>query len=184
MHDHLRWWSPRMDAASDGLAVIVKLEAHRASQVVGYGYRPAELAPNTYDEAVAEAKAAQYTGLAYRVSTLHSEATIFRSPATNYALRFWHDMVHVIHGTDFSPAGERRAGEIHLRVLREDYGVSTGSLVGRLMWLDSIGQYACHDTVGVFPEDQRRFATIALRSGLKAAIRVERVALAMRGEVS
>lgn len=174
MHPDLRVWTASMQRAADGLAIIVKLEAASWASDLGFSYVPSVMAPGTFEAAKAEFKVARAAPRGfYRVSKEHSAKTIFRDAETNYALRFWHDMLHVDLGADFSLSGERRVAREHLRVLTECYSVPRASLLWRLMRIDSLGQNECVHAIGRFPSDQRRFVAIALRQGLTMAIDLE-----------
>lgn len=93
----------------------------------------------------------------------HSERTIWPTPHDNYALRAYHDSLHLELDADFSTAGELRVAREHVRLAKRD-GVS--KLGRRMLWLDIAGQIAYIDKHGDFPTDQAAFVEDCLRFGI------------------
>lgn len=170
----------RAQAPSDAISVaagrlgdFIVDQANRARDRLGFGWRPAELAPSTYSELRQEHRASQLTLLPMRVSSLFCEQTIYGSPGTNHAMRFWHDTEHVRLSLKFEADDEMALGVHHLEVLRSA-GFGAHSIEHRLLHADTIGQTLCIATLGRFPSNQKRFCDTAVRWGVQAAVERER----------
>lgn len=167
----------KLDGAVNDYAARVLAHAERVSHQVGYTWRPARLAPSTFEALRIEGRLSAATGLPFRVSALFSDQCIV-PPAVNYAFRFWHDMTHLQTGRGFDHHGEVVVGQAQLAAFEAD-GVRPHSVVWRLLFADTLAQNDCLKVLGRFPRNQRTFTLDYLHHGLPAAIDRE----AMRGRL-
>lgn len=157
-----------LDDAVTDYAARVLAHAERVSRQVGYSWRPARLAPSSFEALRTEARLSAAAGLPLRVSSLFSDDCMV-PPAINYAFRFWHDMTHLSTGCGFDHHGEVIVGQAQLASFEAD-GVQPRSLVWRLLFADTLAQNDCMKALGRFPFSQRRFTLDYLQHGLPAAI--------------
>lgn len=90
------------------------------------------------------------------VSGDNMHTTIFGSDQANLAFRFWHDILHISYGLDFSLKSEVAIGEMHVAEVKRIFGHA--SMEGRIMEADTVGQSIYQSIKGQFPKDQTRFA--------------------------
>ena len=151
---------------------FVRVEARTASDELGFGWRPAEITPQGLDEMKAELQSSHRTGLPFRVLGAFSDSTIFDSPETNLAMRFWHDIRHVWLGADYSVDDELEVASCHLARAKAA-GFGLGSTEYRLLYADTVAQTLFTAQFHCFVVDQRRFAMDYAEHGFDAAIERE-----------
>ncbi|TQN41690.1 hypothetical protein FHU33_1067 [Blastococcus colisei] len=140
--------------------------------LVGFGWAPRPDAPSTYPDLVAAVERSVRTGEPLPVSDENSESVIYAHPDVNLALRYWHDVSHVLRGLDFTPPQELQLAQVHLRVL-EIAGYDEETLVWRLLRADLVGQVYLSAVGKRFPADQAAFVQRCLERGLEAAVLAE-----------
>jgi hypothetical protein len=89
---------------------------------------------------------------------------IYTRPSVNGALRYWHDVNHVLRRLDFGLVDELELSLWHLGEL-EAVGHERGSLVWLLLQADLTGQAYVQAFAKRFPFDQRRFVTGCVSAG-------------------
>lgn len=155
--------------ARRNLSAFVREQAETAAHRLKFGWRGSELAPGSFEALRHEHRSSELSGLPLRVSAHFSERTIYDAPEVSHAMRFWHDTSHVQLGLDFTPDCELELGCYHLEVLRS-YGFGASTIEHRLLHADTIGQTLCTVTLGRFPIDQLRFASLVVGCGINEAI--------------
>lgn len=82
-----------------------------------------------------------------------SDATVYTTPAANYAFRFWHDILHVTKGLRFDTMDEIEIGIMQTKAVQAEFGKD--SLEAKIMLADTVGQsiYAQMNN-GEFPDNQ------------------------------
>ena len=116
------------------------------------GWHVSPKAPTTLTALVAFNKATGYT----LVSSLHSEKTVFSSPAVNYAFRAWHDWHHIRLNAEFDRTGEL-AVHVSMRIDLGRIGIECERVLA-LLECENIGQLDYWERFGNPPDDQRAFA--------------------------
>lgn len=94
------------------------------------------------------------------VSSLHSENTVFSSPAVNYAFRAWHDWHHIRLNAEFDRLGELLVHDAMAMDLAR-YAIKyagQGHRVFALLKCENVGQLDYWERFGNPPDDQRAFA--------------------------
>lgn len=86
------------------------------------------------------------------------ERTIYGSPTINYAVRAWHDSLHIKHRLDFIEACECAVGLLQVAAI-------SGAYEKRLIWADTIGQTEYYARYGEFVCDQRAFVLAYIAAG-------------------
>ena len=167
---------PLLDKARRNISRFVVAQARMRQERVGFGWRPAVMAPSNYTALTAEFKACQVSGWPMRVSDQHNEPTIYEHPNHNLIFRYWHDTSHVIHGLNFEADDELELAGHHLEALRaEGYGPHT--MEHQLLHADTFGQAYFQLVTGRFVENQVRFDTNCLLFGVEEAVAQELDAL-------
>lgn len=125
-------------AARQRLTEYVLAEGHRIATSMGFGWAAVEDAPQDYDSL----KTAYWRSVRDRVPlpvwSGASGETMYTTPEANHAFRFWHDVLHVRYGLDFSVAGELSVAKHHIAEVAAMFGEA--SLEAKLMALDTAGQ--------------------------------------------
>lgn len=161
--------NPEVVLARLKLSAFIRAEAKRTADELGFGWRPADLTPSGPDGLREELQACHKTGLAFRVYRDFSDDTIFDGPATNWAMRFWHDTRHVWLGADFSLDDELEVASCHLARARDE-GLGPGTLEYSLLYADTVGQTMFVARTHSFVIPQLDFALDYLQLGMDAAI--------------
>lgn len=153
------------DRARSNLHHFVLRTARNVARSVGFGYQEVDSAPETLQSIREAFLKARKDRQAFPVYAGASEKTVYLSPEGNWAFRFWHDILHVIHASDTTFEDEVKLGWLHVQAVEKEFG--KGSLEARIMGWDTVGQSAYHSILGNFPEDQSRFVFEAIRLGGK-----------------
>jgi hypothetical protein len=124
--------------------------------LVGFGWVARPDAPGTYPDLVAAVERSVHTGEPLPVSDENTESIVYSHPEVNLALRYWHDVSHVLRGLDFTPPHELQLAQVHLGVL-ETAGYDRQTLVWRLLHADLVGQVYLSAVGKRFPADQGAF---------------------------
>lgn len=151
------------DRARANLHHFVLKTARNVARSVGFGYGEAMDAPDTLQGIREAFLKARKDRQAFPVYAGASDKTVYLSPEGNWAFRFWHDILHVIHASDTTFEDEVKLGWLHVQAVEKEFG--KGSLEARIMGWDTVGQSAYHAIMGNFPEDQRQFVFEALSRG-------------------
>lgn len=158
--------------AADVLATFVEDAAAKTAEEVGFDYVLIVNAPGTYPSLSAAYAHSVATGEPLPISSENSYDTIYPSPNTNGALRFWHDVNHIRRQLDFGLVDELELSLWHLGEL-ENAGHPPGSLVWRLLHADLTGQAYVQAFAHRFPFDQRRFVTGCVIAGFDHGLLAE-----------
>lgn len=138
-------------------------QAHKKARVIGFGYAPAQDAPDTFDGVKAAYRHSMMRREAFPVWSGGSDCTIYGSAEANYAFRYLHDTAHVEVNGDFTFEGESKVALSAFRPVLQAFG---DSLESRVYLADSLGQVHYHaQTGGQFPEDQAAFVTCVILRG-------------------
>ena len=97
---------------------------------------------------------------------------IYRHPSVNGALRFWHDVNHVLRDLSFDLVDELELALWHLGEL-EAAGHERGSLAWRLLHADLTGQAYVQAFAKRFPLNQRQFVTGCVTAGFDHGLLAE-----------
>lgn len=144
-----------MIATSQALSRFVVGQAERIRIGQGIRWHAVPDAPNTWEDLYYAYLSAKKKGFYLPVSSLHSDNSIYTTPEVNHACRYWHDMLHCVHGLDFSLASELQVGRIQADCVGRHFGV--GSPEHLLMLADTVGQSIYDSIHGKFPDNQREF---------------------------
>jgi hypothetical protein len=164
--------SVAMRKASSELSEFVMYAAATTSQLVGFSWVGQPDAPGTYPDLLGAVEKSLVTGDPLPVSNENTDRVIYAFPEVNLALRYWHDVSHVMRGLDFTAPKELQLAQLQLRAL-EQAGIESGSLTWRLLQADLVGQVFLSAIGGRFPVDQVTFVERALTIGIEAAVLAE-----------
>jgi hypothetical protein len=145
-----------INKARANLEHFVISKADRLSRDMGFSYIETENAPNTFEELKTAFYHSKTTREAFPVFSGASDKTIYLSKEGNWAFRFWHDIIHVTGGFDFTLQSEIDCSSVQCEQVIAYFGRE--SLEAKLFIADTIGQsvYAyLHN--GEFPQDQLAF---------------------------
>lgn len=159
------------DRARTNLHHFVLKTARNVARSVGFGYEEVDNAPETLQSIREAFLKARKDRQAFPVFAGASDKTVYLSAEGNWAFRFWHDILHVIHASDTTFEDEVKLGYLHVQAVEKEFG--KGSLEARIMGWDTVGQSAYHAMMGNFPEDQAGFVLDALKRGAKLDLWVE-----------
>ncbi|TFV62037.1 hypothetical protein E4P41_08535 [Geodermatophilus sp. DF01-2] len=168
----------RQQRAGQQLSEFILHAASATSEVVGFAWDGRADAPSVYPQLRRAVHHSLQTGESLPVSNENTESVIYASCEVNLALRFWHDVLHVLRGLDFSPPQELQLAMIHLAAL-EKAGFGQDSLEYRMFHADLVGQVHLIAIGKRFPVDQRQFVERCLNEGMEHALLME-----IRGDVS
>lgn len=144
------------------LSAFVRRQAELAAAELGFSWEPTSHAPSGLTELQAEFHTCHKTGQPLRVLKDFSDKTVFDCPATNWAMRYWHDTRHVWLGADFSTEAELSVASCHLAAAKQA-GFGPGSLAYALLLADTVGQT-------LFVAHTRRFVVHQLEYALECVI--------------
>lgn len=120
------------------------------------GWYASPTAPTTFEELKAEYDDALFgCGGAIQVSDQYCENTVYGTPESNHAFRFWHDLTHVLNDLNFTAADEFQVALLH------QYEAMLGglsSLARLILWADTQGQSEFLAATGEYPSNQMVFA--------------------------
>lgn len=159
-------------SARANLGTFILGEANRQAMELGFKWRADGAAPSQYHmlQSAYQLSVASKTDMP--VSSLYCENTIYTSPDTNYAFRFWHDIHHIHLGLTFALDDEYEVSSHHLWTLRRA-GFAHNSLEYRMLEADTTGQTYCLDVLNRFPRHQLRFAIWCTTDGIEEAVAYE-----------
>lgn len=158
--------------ASSELSNFVVHAAAATSQLVGFEWVGCPDAPSTFPDLLAAADRSAMTGQPLSVSDENSATVIYTFPEINLALRFWHDVSHVLRGLDFTAPHELQLAQLQLQAL-ERAGIERGSPPWRLLQADLVGQVYLSAVGRRFPVDQAVFVERCLTTGIDSAVLAE-----------
>jgi len=158
--------------AKANLRRFIGCQAEATARLVGFRWIPTSDAPNDFLALRRAFLASSLTGRPLPVSDEHSYSTIYACPETNYAFRFWHDVVHVRLNSAFDIDGEITVARAQLDVLRAA-GWGPGTLEFELLHADTLGQALCVTATGSFPPAQECFALRSVIGSVRSAIQRE-----------
>lgn len=144
-----------LDYSAECLSHWIVKRAARLAKDIGFSYWPASDAPGTFEGVCAEFKACLCGGGAFRVFDGASDKTIYTNPETNYAFRFWHDVIHAAYKLDFTEQGERATAQKQIDEVSKVFGAD--SLEVKLITADTAGQVEYFAKTGGFVENQKDF---------------------------
>jgi hypothetical protein len=159
-------------AAKRRLGRFVRDIANETEVELDFTWRAAATAPFTFDALQREFHLARVTGLPFRVRDSSLSESVYSSPATELASRFWHDTRHVWLGAPFTLEGEFAVASCQLARLQLA-GYEPDSVEYRLLEADTLGQAIYYSRCGRFPASARRFALRCLESDLADAVSAE-----------
>lgn len=159
------------DRARANLHHFVLKTARSVARSVGFGYEEVDAAPESLKDIREAFLKARKDRQSFPVFKGASDKTIYLSAEGNWAFRFWHDILHVIHASDTTFEDEVKLGWFHVSAVEKEFG--KGSLEARIMGWDTVGQSAYFAMMGNFPEDQRQFVFDALTRGANLSLWAE-----------
>lgn len=155
----------------DGIRAAGKFlqwKAHALSHKLGFDYEPRPDAPNTYEDLVAAFDHSVLTKAPLPVPSTNLDDS-FYLPEVTHALRFVHDVSHVMTGLTFDMHDEIQLALIQLKGFAA-HGLSEHSLEYQLLYADHVGQSMCMLVTRKFVSDQSKFILDVLSYGLDEAI--------------
>lgn len=144
-----------MHLASVRLSQFVAGQAARFITIHGITWCAVPDAPDNWEDLYYAYLTAKRRGTYLPVSNLHCDTSIYTRPEVNHACRYWHDMMHCVHGLDFSLVSEIQVGRIQSDAVMRHFG--KGSVEHLMMLADTVGQSIYESANGCFPENQREF---------------------------
>lgn len=129
-------------------------------------------APDTYEKLAAAYRRSVETGEPMPVSSLYCDRVIYQKPSQNYAMRFWHDTLHMTTGLTFALDDELELGLHHLAIA-EKQGIKRYSTEWRMLRVDLLGQNYLLGIAKRFPIDQAEFVRGCLLHGLDEGVLIE-----------
>jgi hypothetical protein len=160
------------DVASKNLSRFVVVQANNAVKDLGFTWDARADAPDDYEKLQKAYKLSRQTGQPLPVSSLYCDSVIYQKVEINYAMRFWHDTLHVETGLTFSLDDELELGLHHLKVA-ENNGIVKDSLEWRILRVDILGQNYLLGIAKRFPLDQATFVHGCINHGLDAGVLLE-----------
>ena len=160
---------PDFMEAAELLSAFVERQAIVAAASLGFGWVGEPDAPDTYPDLQAAFSDSQRSAKPMPVSSLYCDNVIYQKPETNFALRFWHDTLHVQTGLTFALDDELELGLRHLKIA-EANGINKHSLAWRILRIDMLGQNYLLGIAKRFPLDQARFVHGCLERGLDEGV--------------
>ena len=120
-------------------------------------------APSTYEALCAYVK----KNKRYCVYSGGSDNTIYGDKEVNYAFRAWHDFHHVKQSLSFTPEDERQVIACQVNDILALYGdtkISRECIA--VLRADGIGQVKYYEKYQDFPQDQAKFVTDYMYTGI------------------
>lgn len=145
----------QFDAARANLSQFILRKAHALQKQIGFGYADRNEAPSDYTALRAAYDASKRTGFALPVWSGGSDKTVYTSRGANYAFRFWHDVLHCVHGLDFALQNEIAIGHMHVAEVAAHFGPA--SVEAAIMLADTVRQSQHEALYNEFPADQLAF---------------------------
>lgn len=160
---------PLYDQAVKNLSAFVVERAKETAHAKGFGWIAKPNAPDTFIKLRAAHRFSERTGTPMPVSSLYCDNVIYTEPSINYAMRFWHDTLHI--GTDltFSLDDELELGLHHLGIA-ERHGIRKHSTEWEMLRVDLLGQNYLLGIAKRFPLDQADFVRGCLLYGLDEGV--------------
>lgn len=152
------------------LSAFVEQRADLAADELGFGWTPAPDAPSTWPDLLDAFALSEDTGVPLPVSNQFCDNTVYLSPKTNMAFRFWHDSSHVRFGFSFELVDELELAGRHLTDLEKHGGVQRGSLPWRMLHADLVGQIYVMALARRFPVEQWPFVRSVFDLGFDRAV--------------
>jgi hypothetical protein len=159
----------RYQEARINLSMFVTDMAHKRAHELGFTWVPAVDAPATYRELKKVFAESVETGTAMPVYSLYCDLSIFKDAATNMALRFWHDSLHIETGLSFSLPDEHELALEHLNIMERE-GIKKHSLEWEMLRIDLLGQNYLRAMCKKFPDNQERFVRRCLEIGFDEGV--------------
>lgn len=164
--------STEFDRAARNLSRFVTDMAGKTATEKGFVWEARPDAPDTYDKLKAAYKRSIETGEPMPVSSLFCDRVIYQSPSQNYAMRFWHDTLHMSTGMTFALDDELELGLHHLAIAERN-GIKRYSTEWRMLRVDLLGQNYLLGIAKRFPIDQAEFVRGCLLHGLDEGVLIE-----------
>ncbi len=161
--------TPAIYRAACELASFVTDQHYRTAVKVGFGYVPTDDGPDDYATLCAAYGRSVVTKEPLPVYSGASATSIYTTisrPETNLQFRYWHDVIHVRLGADFTFASERKVSADHLC---EAARAGLSMLALRLLDADTFGQLCFGREHGGFVADQSRWAVDYVEHGYDRA---------------
>lgn len=151
------------------LSMFVSDMADKRAHELGFNWVPAVDAPATYRELKQVFAESVETKIPMPVYSLYCDLSVFTDAATNMALRFWHDSLHIETGLTFSLADEHELALEHLRIIERE-GIKKNSMEWQMLRIDLLGQNYLRAMCKKFPDNQERFVRRCLEIGFDEGV--------------
>lgn len=139
----------RFDKARTDLSKLVLRKASLIQHLHGKGYKPMLEVPDVLSSMTRAWHDLPY----YPVYSGASDKTVYSFAECNYAFRFWHDYLHILHGKEIDAEGEFFVAALHV-----DAASRLSHDAAALMRIETQGQTEHYLAHGEFPEDQLAFS--------------------------
>ena len=149
--------SAAFNKARSNLSSFMLRKADNVAKQIGFGYRDCDNAPGDFEALQAAYKASKQSGLALPVWNGCSDNTVYTSCGANYAFRFWHDVLHCVHGLGFTLQDEITIGLMHHAEVVAYFGPD--SIEAKIIYADTVLQSEYEARHGQFPANQLEFVT-------------------------
>lgn len=143
------------DIARAKLSAFLIRKADQVQKQIGFGYVDSDNAPGDFESLLTAYQSSKRTGFALPVWNGCSDNTAYTSRGANYAFRFWHDVLHCVHGLGFTLEAEVTIGLMHVAEVKTYFGPD--SIEAKIMFADTVRQSAYEAIHGKFPDDQYTF---------------------------
>lgn len=145
----------QFDTARAKLSAFIIRKADQIQKQIGFGYVDSDNAPGDFESLLTAYRSSKRTGFALPVWSGCSDNTAYTSRGANYAFRFWHDVLHCVHGLGFNLADEVAIGHMHVAEVKAYFGPD--SIEAMIMYADTVRQSQYEAVHGKFPDNQYAF---------------------------
>lgn len=157
-----------LDDGIQNAGKFLRWKALNLQHSLGFGYEARPDAPNTYEDLGKAFDHSVVTKESMPVPSTNLDDS-FYLPDVTYALRFVHDVAHVMTGLTFDMHDEIQLAVLQMKGFAA-LGLSEHSLEYQLLYADHVGQSMCMLVTRKFVSDQSKFILDALSYGLDEAI--------------
>lgn len=157
------------ERAVKNLSAFVVERARETAHDKGFGWVARPDAPDTYDKLKRAHQLSEQFKRPLPVSSLYCDNVIYTEPSINYAMRFWHDTLHIGTGLTFNLSDELELGLHHLAIAERN-GIKRYSDEWRMLRVDLLGQNYLLGIAKRFPLNQAEFVKGCLLNGLDEGV--------------
>lgn len=148
------------DRACTDLNIFVIHHAEYVAKQIGFGYVDSNDAPNSFTSLQEAYKNSLQTNAPLPVFRGASDTSVYTCGG-NWAFRFWHDVLHVTMGADFTMVGENKVAEAQAKVIADRFG--RDSLQYKIFMADVMGQVVYYNIHKKYVTNQKEFVKMFIQ---------------------